>query len=460
MSLVLRYSAVSDVGRVRSNNQDSGFAGEHLLMVADGVGGAASGDLASAVAVRTLRPLDNDPPPDMLEALAGAIHRADMRLGEIIEDDPRTEGMGTTVTAVLFDGERMGLAHIGDSRGYLLREGELSQLTHDHTFVQTLIDEGRITADEARTHPHRNLIMKVLDGRHEIEPDLAMHVLQAGDRLLLCSDGLNGFVSDQTLRELLTNGTPDSAAVELVQAALGANSTDNVTVVVADVVNADTHVDENSAAASIGPLLVGAAAEQARGRMDDTASHPKVLAGRDSDDDPIDRELLRYAPREPRRFGWLRSLMTLAVIFALVAIALVSAYRWSQQQYFVADEGSTVAIYQGIDDDLPGVTLHHVEEPSDVRLDDLTPYWRTQVASGIEADSLDDARGILAHLDEVAERCIAEREATASPTATGTPERTAEPSPTRTPAPNPTPSPSPTEAPATPGAAACREPAT
>jgi PPM family protein phosphatase len=461
MSLALRYSAVSDVGRVRSNNQDSGFAGEHLLMVADGVGGAASGDLASAVAVRTLRPLDNDPPADMLEALAGAIHRADMRLGEIIEDDPRTEGMGTTVTAVLFDGERMGLAHIGDSRSYLLREGELSQLTHDHTFVQTLIDEGRITSDEARTHPHRNLIMKVLDGRHEIEPDLAMHVLQAGDRIMLCSDGLNGFVSDETLRELLSDGTPDSAAVELVHAALDANSTDNVTVVVADVVDADTPVDANSAAASVGPLLVGSAAEQARGQMDDTASQPMVLAGHGGDDDPIDRELLRYAPRAPRRFGWLRRLLMLVVILALLAIGLLVAYRWSQEQYFVADEGSTVAIYQGVEADLLGVTLHHVEEPSDVRLDDLTPYWRTQVASGIEADSLDDARGILANLNEVADRCIAEREATASPT----PERSPGPSPTRSPARSPAPSPTPTQTPtedtpATPGAAACGEPTT
>jgi protein phosphatase len=406
MALALRYSAVSDVGRVRSNNQDSGFAGDHLLMVADGVGGAASGDLASAVAVQTLRRLDTEPPEDMLEALAGAIHRADVRLGEIIEDDPDTEGMGTTVTAVLFDGHQIALAHIGDSRSYLLRDGELSQLTHDHTFVQTLIDEGRISSAEARTHPHRNLIMRVLDGRHDSEPDLSIHVLQDGDRLLLCSDGLNGFVDDEQLHQLLSDGTPDYVAVELVRAALEAKSTDNVTVVVADVVDADTPADPESAAAAVGPLLVGSAAEQARRKLGDTAAQPAIRDGGDSDD-VIDRELMRYAPRPPRRFVWLRRLLVIGVLLAALVVAAVLAYRWTQRQYFVAADADTVAIYRGVDADLPGLTLNSLEEGSQVQLDNLTPYWREQVASGIEADDLDDARRILARLQSVADRCAA-----------------------------------------------------
>jgi protein phosphatase len=406
MALALRYSAVSDVGRVRSNNQDSGFAGDHLLMVADGVGGAASGDLASAVAVQTLRRLDTEPPEDMLEALAGAIHRADVRLGEIIEDDPDTEGMGTTVTAVLFDGHQIALAHIGDSRSYLLRDGELSQLTHDHTFVQTLIDEGRISSAEARTHPHRNLIMRVLDGRHDSEPDLSIHVLQDGDRLLLCSDGLNGFVDDEQLHQLLSDGTPDYVAVELVRAALEAKSTDNVTVVVADVVDADTPADPESAAAAVGPLLVGSAAEQARRKLGDTAAQPAIRDSGDSDD-VIDRELMRYAPRPPRRFVWLRRLLVIGVLLAALVVAAVLAYRWTQRQYFVAADADTVAIYRGVDADLPGLTLNSLEEGSHVQLDNLTPYWREQVASGIEADDLDDARRILARLQSVADRCAA-----------------------------------------------------
>src|SRR3954465_11097573 len=160
--LALRYAALSDVGRVRKDNQDSGFASEHLLVVADGVGGAARGDLASSTAVQALRRLAGPPPADLLEALAGAIHRAHDRIAELVEQDPELDGTSTTVTAALFDGIRIGVAHIGDSRGYLLRDHTLSQLTKDHTFVQSLIDEGRITAEESRTHPHRNLILRAV----------------------------------------------------------------------------------------------------------------------------------------------------------------------------------------------------------------------------------------------------------------------------------------------------------
>ncbi|MPZ95131.1 MAG: serine/threonine-protein phosphatase [Propionibacteriales bacterium] len=441
MTLGLHYSAVSDVGRVRSNNQDSGYAGRHFLIVADGVGGAASGDLASAVTVQTMRRLDNEPAGNMLEALVGAFHRANVRLGEIIDDDPRVEGMGTTVTAMLFDGEQVGLAHLGDSRAYLLRDGELSQLTHDHTFVQTLVDDGRISAEEARTHPHRNLIMKVLDGRQDNEPDLSMHTVTAGDRLLLCSDGLPGFVDDDAIKQILADGSPDSVSIALVQAALDANSSDNITVVVADLVGAGDPVDPESAA-SLGPLLVGAAAEQQRGRLDDTTSQPRVRGDR-SDGGPVDHEHLRYAPRPPQRFRWFRRIFLLCVLVALVVAAGMFVYDWSQDQYFVTDDGDTVAIYHGIDADLPGLTLFGVEESTQVRLEQLTPYWRDQVTSGIDVGDLADARRMVSDLEAIADQCealqtpppkpkpTASRTPTRRPTATATPTRT--PTPTSTP---------------------------
>ena len=175
----LRYAAMSDVGPVRKNNQDSGYAGPRLLVVADGIGGQAAGDLASSLVVQTVRRLDDTDAEDLLEALAGAVHRANDRLAEVIEDDPAVEGMGTTLTAIMVDGDQVGLAHIGDSRGYLLRGDRLTRLTADHTFVQQLIDEGRITEDEARTHPHRSLIMRALDGRHSVEADLRLLDLRA-----------------------------------------------------------------------------------------------------------------------------------------------------------------------------------------------------------------------------------------------------------------------------------------
>ena len=168
----LRYAALSDVGRVRKDNQDSAYAGPHLLVVADGVGGSARGDIASSAAVGIMRRLDEPPGNDVLGALAGAIHRSHDQIASLVQESPEIDGTSTTVTAAVFDGTRLGIGHVGDSRGYLLRDGALSQLTTDHTFVQSLVDEGRITEDEARVHPHRNLILRAVDGVHEPEPDV------------------------------------------------------------------------------------------------------------------------------------------------------------------------------------------------------------------------------------------------------------------------------------------------
>jgi PPM family protein phosphatase len=232
-ALRLQFAAISDVGRVRKDNQDSGYAGPWLLTVCDGVGGAARGDIASSTAVQQLRRLDAPPSDDLLGQVAGALHRAHDRIGELVDEDPALNGTSTTATVALFDGTRLGIGHVGDSRAYLYRDGELSQLTHDHTFVQSLIDEGRITTDDARVHPHRNLILKALDGVHEAEPDLFELEVAAGDRLLLCSDGLSKTLPEELLAELLS-GDDETAAERLVTAALMAKVTDNVTAVTID----------------------------------------------------------------------------------------------------------------------------------------------------------------------------------------------------------------------------------
>ncbi len=173
----LQYAAISDVGRVRKDNQDSGYAGPWLLTVCDGVGGAARGDLASSTAIGQLRRLDVAPEDDhdekhRLELVDGALHRASDKIGDLVDEEPSLSGTSTTATVALFDGERLAMGHVGDSRAYLYRSGQISQLTSDHTFVQSLIDDGRISEEDARTHPHRNLILKALDGVHEVDPDL------------------------------------------------------------------------------------------------------------------------------------------------------------------------------------------------------------------------------------------------------------------------------------------------
>ncbi len=425
--LALRYAALSDVGRVRKDNQDSGFASQHLLVIADGVGGAARGDIASSTAVQILRRLDGPAPENMQEAVAGAIHRAHDRLAELVEEDPELEGTSTTVTAALFDGSKLSVGHVGDSRGYLLRDGELRQLTTDHTFVQTLIDEGRITEEESRSHPHRNLILRAVDGVHETEPDLFEVDLAAGDRLLLCSDGCSGVLDTDRLADILGTGSIDYAVVELIRASLDAGSTDNVTVVVADIVGADAPPadPDTSAAASTGAMLVGAAANQPRRssgasksffrghRSGDTGELEPVGGSSDSSgpsgssdpSDSVDPEALRYAPRPPMRFLWLRRIVVLAVLAAALVVGAVLAYNWSQTQYFVAVADDKVAIYRGVQADIPGLTTHEVAQMTEVTVAALPEYRADQVRAGIPADDLADAEGIVQEILGFARVC-------------------------------------------------------
>ncbi len=443
--LGLRYAALSDVGRVRKDNQDSGFASEHLLVIADGVGGAARGDIASSTAVQILRRLDGPAPEDMQEAVAGAIHRTHDRLAELVEEDPELDGTSTTVTAALFDGTSITVGHVGDSRGYLLREGQLAQLTKDHTFVQSLIDEGRITEDEARTHPHRNLILRAVDGVHDTEPDLFDVELAAGDRLLLCSDGCSGVLDSRRLADILGTGSIDFAVVELVRAALEAGSSDNVTVVVADVVDAGSAAadPDTSAAASTGPMLVGAAAEQPRrtgaasksffrGHRGGDTGELEPVGGDTGAGAELDPEELRYAPRPPRRYAWFRRAAVLLVAVALLVTGGMLAWNWSQSQYYVAVAEENVAIYRGIQADLPGVQTHALAETTPVTLASLPEYRADQVRAGIAADSLDDAHEIVGSLTDLARKCP-EPTPSASPSLLPSPSRSAGPQPSRRP---------------------------
>ncbi len=239
MTLALRYAVRSDVGLLREGNEDSAYAGPHLLAVADGMGGHAAGEVASAATITTIAPLDaEDPGPDLVNALADAVATANLRLQELIISDPAIEGMGTTLTALLWVEGYAALCHIGDSRAYLLRDGQFIQITHDHTLVQSLVDEGKITEDDVATHPHRSLLLRALDGRTIAEPDLTPLETYPGDRYLLCSDGLSGVVTEQTLHQTLASiADPDKAALRLVELAIKGGGPDNITCIVADVID-------------------------------------------------------------------------------------------------------------------------------------------------------------------------------------------------------------------------------
>ncbi|MHB9862060.1 MerR family transcriptional regulator [Streptomyces sp. YIM S03343] len=234
--LELRYSAHSDIGRVRPANQDTAYAGRRLLAVADGYGPA--GAPASSAAVEALKFLETEEPPaagGVLNLLEDAVEEA----GQAVRDAAGGWEAGTTLTALLLTGSRLALVHIGDSRAYLLRDGGLFRISHDHTIVQAMIDEGRLTPEEASTHPQRALLLKSLSGGTPgtpATPDLKLHDALPGDRYLLCSDGLSSVVDDDRIARLLaTNDGPEDAVRTLVAEANGAGGPDNVSCVVADV---------------------------------------------------------------------------------------------------------------------------------------------------------------------------------------------------------------------------------
>ncbi|MCX6398704.1 MAG: protein phosphatase 2C domain-containing protein [Propionibacteriales bacterium] len=401
-ALAFSYHAVSDVGRVRKDNQDSGYAGPWLLAVCDGVGGAARGDIASSTTVNELRQLDEAPGSvDLIDRINDGLHEAHISIGAQVDQDPSLNGTSTTATVGLFDGARLALGHVGDSRAYLYRDGELSQLTSDHTFVQSLIDEGRITEEEARVHPHRNLILKALDGLHDVEPDLFTIELVAGDRLFFCSDGACGVLDDTRITEILADGTPEFSAIEMVRASLDAGSSDNVTCVVADV-----HLAPDADATAVQPpepQIVGAAADLKQRR-------PRALfrghrSGDTGELEPIDEEIpegidyavradpapdpeaMRYALQPPPRYVWARRLLALAVLLGLVWVALSTAWWWSQKQYFIAEKDGQVVLFQGVD--VPG--LSSVAWDPELTYDDLNGADQSAVDGGIEFSSYEKA---------------------------------------------------------------------
>lgn len=423
MSLRLRYAARSDVGLLREGNEDSGYAGPSLLMVADGMGGHAAGELASAIAVATVSVLEVHPPDeaDILANLGDAVDAVGDGIADVIADDPDLTGMGTTITGVYWLRDRVAVVHVGDSRAYLLRDGVLTQITVDHTYVQTLVDAGRITETEAAYHPRRNLLMRALDGMNPVAADLTIIEARPGDRFLLCTDGLSGLLSAEEIRSLLAGHDPTGSVTRLVDLSLERGAPDNVTVVVADVVDAPDDDDGP-------PVVVGAAGEpRVRLRLpgvrfpDDAQpdpDRPDLPPPLDSGPPtapqaPIDADIVvaaarrRSTPRR-RRWPWLALVVTLLVA-ALLAGTVVLARSWLSQQWYVSLNGSagtgTVAVYQGVQGALLGISLSEMRTDSGLQVGTLPFFDQELVSKGIPASGEVDAARIVAELGERALQC-------------------------------------------------------
>ncbi|KQU35856.1 MULTISPECIES: PP2C family protein-serine/threonine phosphatase [unclassified Rhodococcus (in: high G+C Gram-positive bacteria)] len=452
MTLVLRYAARSDRGLVRSNNEDSVYAGARLLALADGMGGHAAGEVASQLMIAALAHLDDDEPgDDLLGKLERATREGNATIAEQVEEDPELDGMGTTLTAILFGGRKIGLVHIGDSRAYMLRDDELTQITRDDTFVQSLVDEGRITAEQAHSHPQRSLIMRALTG-NEIEPTLTVREARAGDRYLLCSDGLSDVVSSETIADTLREGENDECADRLIELALRSGGPDNVTVVVADVIDLDYGQSH--------PILAGAASMS----DEEDAPPPNTAAGRAAAMRPprtTPKRVVTPPPVPEKKSHKLRwSLAGLGVV-ALLVVGLVVGWQLLQRNYYVGTDDGRVVVMRGVSGSVLGFSLQEVDLVGCVRdgatatedatvelrapgdadctilgVDDLQPSAREQVRSGLPSGTLDDARTQVARLasGDLLPPCTPPASATTTPSAT--PEAT--PAPTAAPpAPDP-----------------------
>lgn len=406
-----KSAAVSHVGKVRANNQDSGYAGAHLFVVADGMGGHAGGDVASAIAIQRILTIDRvfHTADDAEQALHAALTAANGVLAETVFDHTELTGMGTTVSGLVLVGDKIALAHIGDSRIYLLRDGELTQITADHTFVQRLVDSGRITEEEAAVHPRRSVLMRVL-GDVDATPEIDTAVLetQPGDRWLLCSDGLSSYVSHDKIRAaLVANEDPHDAADKLVKESLDQGAPDNVTIVILD-------IDGSGNAAHQPPLIVGSAASplQFDGdpvrkamRLPALLLHPlKSVKGEDSHFEPESDEYIEELILEDRRRAKRRQITWLVgvlLVIGIVAGGLTVGYNWTQSRYFVGEHEGVVAIFRGVHQDVGPISLSTLYRDTDISLDSLSVYSRSTIERTISASSLSDAERIVLQLAEL-----------------------------------------------------------
>jgi protein phosphatase len=396
MTLTLRYAAQSDRGLIRDLNQDSVYAGPRLLAVADGMGGMAAGDVASNIVIAAMAPLDEDVPGDALvDALRHAVGTANQHLRDTVDANPQLEGMGTTLTAVLFSGSKFGMVHIGDSRAYLLRKGDFAQITKDDTYVQMLVDEGRVSPEEASSHPQRSLLTRALDGR-DIDPEYSVRQVLAGDRYLICSDGLSGVVSADTIAQTLREITDPQACVErLVQLALRGGGPDNITVVIADAIDKD--IVEQAP-------IVGGAASLDRGNttVADSSTSAARAAALKAPRPPQPEEPADNPPDEPGPKGHpVRTTLLVVVLLAVLGGGLWAGYRYTQDQYYVgATDAGQLAVFRGVPGQIAGLDLSKVSYTSPARLDDLTTVAQERVKQGIHADNQPDAQRRLAELTD------------------------------------------------------------
>jgi protein phosphatase len=407
---VVSYAA-SDVGKVRSSNQDSGYAGINLFFVADGMGGHAGGDIASAITAQHVA-LADDPVENSQQAeqkLIDYIWQANEKLGASVDQHSELAGMGTTFSGMLVHGTSVSIGHIGDSRIYLARDGVVKQITSDHTFVQRLVDTGRITEEEALVHPRRSVLMRVLGDVEQFpEVDLETFETKPGDRWMICSDGLSGVVPEGLMhRIMLSKSTVQEATDLLVGEALEFGAPDNVTVVLVDVVDAKDEIEVSPARTFVGSAASEVVIEERKGRRILRILNPMTLIEMlQKPEDPTSfapesEELLEKILKDTKgriRARRLRQIATYLLIIAAATYGLFLAYEYTQTRYFVGVNDGVVVIYKGIKEDLGPFKFSSVYEVSNITLDSLTDFQREALKRSIAVETIEEARRVLDQL--------------------------------------------------------------
>lgn len=405
LAMQLEAAGDSNIGRTRASNQDSGYRGYNLFFVADGMGGHAGGDIASAIVTHRVAQVDLifDSPDDAAEAMRAAMIAANRKLSQTVEEHGELAGMGTTFSGLMLAGGKMAIAHIGDSRIYMARAGKVKQITKDHTFVQRLVDTGRITPEEALTHPRRSVLMRVL-GDVEDAPEIDLMTLgtKPGDRWLLCSDGLSGVVPDDVLNRILTeNGSPADACELLVYEALEHGAPDNVTVVIVDVKSVAHLSTSANEVEFLGSAANDVVVENSKDRRFLRLLNPRNLSeafGINQDPAaflPESEEYLELILRQTKsrmRRHRLRQLLGFVLALLLIAGGLFAAYSYTQTRYYIGESSSgNVAIFKGIHESFGSLKFSEVYRETTTKVADLTLVQQVEVRRTISADSLVDA---------------------------------------------------------------------
>ena len=381
-SLSFRAAGRSDVGLVRENNEDSGFIGKHFLLVADGMGGHAAGELASSTTVAIVAQMDSnkDKLDDLDKKLTDIPNVITKELKNAISKDSSRAGMGTTLTTAVIQGNSLKISHVGDSRAYLIRNKKIIRLTKDQTYIQSLIDNNEITESEAKTHPQRSLLLQAIDGITESIPVITTTEIFENDKIVLCSDGLTNVVTDEEILEIVNQFDYVGAVSALIEKALENGGPDNITVVVADL---QKEKYENKI------IVLGAAAEP-RNRIKlpglefPTDIHPFITS-----EFPALKSVTWF-----RKFAYLASFAVIAVIISW------GVTNWISKQFYVSDLGDNLAVFQGLNSSIGPISFSRPVQSFNLEVVVLTKDDQEVLLKGISADSLTEARFIVRRLDQ------------------------------------------------------------